>query len=690
MICKNVTTVILRFSAGLALLAPAPFVMAQDVTGPENVQIQIQNSDIASNKTRDKASQLPKSILFPTGEPGPYIPPKEIVEAIPVGGMIGSVAAETSQDGSDGLSGDHLITEESLGSDLDVETTTLIEIVPAAQGLLGEDNGGFPLTLWQGSSRDRVMQLLSALSVPSKSYVMESLTRKLLLSVALVPSVTVQEPFQETSQEISQNTEFQNGVLSRNFPQKQDEAAKFLALRIQKIGETGDLKALVSFLNLLPAESYAGSRETTDLMLMAGDVSTACIQAREAMEADQVDHYWLKLLAYCQAMEGNAEGADLTIELLMEVGNTDFIFYDLINKLSMEKAGDEVAQRFASGFGSLNPMLYSLLSVLEQPIDARMFADAPALVLYALSGNANVSKEGRLMAAAQSYQGATFPVDKLRPLYSSVRFSGDEYDNAIIISRSDDTVMGDVLLYQSAARQIDQVKKAELLKIIWERAIVMGDLPRAARLNARTLRSLAPTKNLLFHAHHIARGLILAGDFKKALKWYGYVKNAAYSGDSDATKALVDIWPMMIVAGQKNDMLHNDIPWSKEILDLWWNGQMILSPEQRQEKAALFYTIAEALAFTVPDIMWQELVGPVSVQNNHPIPVAIWRDMIKAVSEDKLGETLLLCLLASNGEGGASSLDPTGVSAVIRALRAIGLEEEAHSLALEILANNGF
>ncbi len=199
------------------------------------------------------------------------------------------------------------------------------------------------------------------------------------------------------------------------------------------------------------------------------------------------------------------------------------------------------------------------------------------------------------------------------------------------------------------------------------------------------MRSLDPAENLLFHARHITRALMLAGNHRKAGAWYDFVRTTAFTGNADATQALVDIWPMMLVSGQ-----NDEIPWSKEILDLWWNGQMTLPPAQRMAKAALFYALAEALGYTVPDVMWQELVRPQTMENSHSIPVAVWRDLIKAARQEKQGETLVLGLLASSGDGGPSSLDATGASAVIRALRAAGLEVEAHGLALEILANNGF
>ncbi|PCI33091.1 MAG: hypothetical protein COB54_04935 [Alphaproteobacteria bacterium] len=693
--------ILILATTGLVLVDSAVLLAMQQEEGTQIRPLEIMPQEVKLQQIKLKAEQdhpskkpateLPRSILFPKGEPGPYIPPTK------------QVAPIVLQDKDEGIGAD---AEADTGLDpdgLEVETLELIATIPAEQGLIGEKDGGFPLTLWRGSERARIEQLLSILPVPTRSPVMAALTRKLLLSAATVPveKILPDLPGGQTVPVASGPGSSETASIGIDVikipeilvPQNPSAAdlSRFLSLRIKKIGETGDLAMLVSFLKLLPRESGDGSQEISDLMLMAGDISAACTIARQAVDADVdgadeealTDHYWLKLLAYCQAMEGNGEGAALTMELLMEQGNTDFIFYDLINKLSMEGENGETQQSFSSGFGQLDPMTYSLLSTLEQPLAAQMFGDAPALVLYALSGNANVQKEGRLMAAAQSYRSATYPVKKIIPLYGNLSFTESEYDNAIVIARVDDTIMGDVLLYQSAAKQIDDLHKAETLKAIWDRALPQRDLPRAALLNARAVRSLEPGEDLLFHAHHLTRALMLAGNDRKAREWYGFVRTAAFNGHVDATRALVDIWPLMIVSDQTKD-----IPWSRGILDLWWNGQMVLSPERRKEKAALFYSVTEALGFKVPESMWQELIGPLVQDNNHPIPVAVWRNLISAVAGDKLGETVLLCLLAD--EDGGSALDPTGASAVIRALRSVGLEAEARQLALEILANNGF
>lgn len=701
-------------TAGIALLFPGAVWAQQENTGPsEKRAVAVpahQDLNLGQQSAKKQAKAKPRSILFPSGEPGPYIPARRAE----------SQDVPLSQGGGDQ-------NETGLGDPGGapstgpvIETLELNVMAPAAMGLMTEEEGGLPLNLWQGSSQTQITRLLQGLVVTSRSPTLSRLTEKLLLSAALLPGQEESSPRVDLLPRAAapeQEGQESYGGGNTDTPLQGQEAAgpenssssgdtAFLNLRLRKISEMGHLGHLVSFLKILPPDSYQGSKELSDIMLLAGDLSAACQMARFKLarseeprseitpfepEQATADHYWLKVLVYCQAMEGRADNAELTIEQLMELGNTEFIFFDLINKISAERdavageAGISSTPALSSGLNYLDPLMYSVLSVLEQPIDAQLFTDAPALVLFALAENAQVSQEGRFMAAATSYGAGTYPSSKLIAHYNGVRFSEDEYENALSIAKEDEGALGDVLLYQAAAKQIDPRVKAEMLREIWDRALLSRDLARAAHLNARTVNSIQPAAELIFHASHLTRALLLAGNVAKAQEWFDYTRNAAYAGDNDATQALMDIWPMIILAGQKDEL-----PWSREILDLWWNGQMVLSPDQRGEKAGLFYSVAEALGYVVPEPLWQELTGSARSRDQRSIPVAVWRNLVKAVAEKKNGETLLLSLIAAGGKDGPAGLDPTGASAVLRALRSMGFEAEARDLAIEILANNGF
>ena len=68
---------------------------------------------------------------------------------------------------------------------------------------------------------------------------------------------------------------------------------------------------------------------------------------------------------------------------------------------------------------------------------------------------------------------------------------------------------------------------------------------------------------------------------------------------------------------------------------------------------------------------------------------ALWRGLGAAAAAGAVGETVLMALLAL-GEAGPAGAHPTMLGAVVDALRRVGLEAEARSVALEaVLAAMG-
>ena len=636
--------------AGLAYAGFLQFVQAQpverDLADPQ-VSGEEVRTESAGEVTDDflPADAPPKSILFPDSAPGPYFPAQSPeANGLPV-----------PLDAGSRIQGAELITSDVPGLDGEVEVAELGEEDPASFGLITERNGGFRRSMWVGSNREKIILMMSALPSSAKSPVMQTLVDRLLLSAAQVPAAA-------------------EGMES-----------SYLEARIAAIRSTGELKNLSSFFQILPEGTLAPSRETSDILLLAGDFSAACSMTRRAI--DDINQtaertYWLKMLAYCRALEGNAEGAGLALELLQESGNTDFGFIDLINKLMV--GGNTAMDVMPYGFGSLDPLNYSILTTLGQPASPELLAQSSPLVLYAVAGNANLAKDIRLEAASRAWEQGRFPIKTLRAIYNLQEFSASELSSAQTLALVDETALADVLLYQAAAVEQDLQKKAEILKTIWERALEKNDLARAARLNAATVKTLQPSADLVQHTHHIVRALLLAGNMEQALVWYEYVRSEAFSGNADATKALVDIWPLLLVSDTAGT-----IPWSMDILDLWWNGQMILTRAERDDKAALLYSLVEALDRQVPEEMWQQ-VGPGGLDATlYSMQPAVWRSLVQAARDGRLGETVLLSLVGL-GPQGPVALDGTSLSAVIRALRTYGLEAEARAVALEALASRGF
>lgn len=612
-----------------------------------------------------EASEPPKSILFPSDMPGPYFPDN---------------AAELAQQES--LAETQNVIVPSQANQMEqtgIDVAELSSIDLSLFGILNGDDGGFAKNIWSNSEPDKIEHLLNILNLPVKSPAMDDISRKLLLSSASAPK----------SGEILQD-ELE--------PEAFDELAakKFINLRIAKLIDRGNLSDLIAFVQSIPQNYLDVSMRNAEVLMLGGDLMGACQMTQQA-RADGMeltlnnDHeashkeemlFWLKMLTYCRTLEGDIAGAQIALDLLNEQGSLDFTFFDLINLLMEDP--DNRRAFMSSNINRLDPLNYSLLSLLEQPIDEELIENSPPLILSALVINPNMSKESRLQGALKSYLVGGISVDILRAIYDLQEFSIIEYENAVLLSQSDDRPMADVLLYQAAAKENDDVQKAEILKAIWQRAMLNNDLPRQMKLNIETLKSLTPSRNLIIHADHIARGLLLCGEITQAKIWYNFVRQYAVNGDATATSALINLWPLIITASEKGTIVWND-----DILDLWWNGQMVLSPENRDSKAALFYAVVEAFQYEVSEEKWAELIVERRAENSQAIPLGVWRELIRSARQNKPGQAIILSLIAM-GKNGPGSLDPSGISAVIRTLRNFGLEQEARNVALEALVINDF
>jgi len=633
-----------------------------------------------------EAEGAPKSILFPSGVPGPYFPTDDEI-------------ASAAEERLDHQSEDQGLAANSNGdiSQEQVDVTELIEADKSAYGTMAQADGGLAKNIWQPSNYQDIEALLGALSLPSKSPAMDDIVQKLLLSFATAP----------TGEAIADDTETAFG--ENNFErvsQQYDEVLlkRFINLRIEELIERGNLADLVSFIQNLPEGTLEPEKQNAEILLLGGDLIGACEMTQiarrsaeresnrqnrfsavsttsdEGVNEDQI--FWLKMLSFCRVLEENNSGAQIALDMLNEQGATDYVFIDLLNKLM---AGPAQASTFLSGgLTSLDPLNYVILSLLDQPIAVDLIENSTPLVVSALVINPNMSAEARFQAAVKSYRSGGVSVDVLRNIYELQEFTDVEYNNAVRLAEFDERPLADALLHQAASKKTNDIEKAEILNLIWQRAIEKNDLPRMAALNVDTLKSLNPSTRLINHAHQISRGLILGGEIDEARKWYDFARRNAAGGDGEATRALINIWPLAILASEKGG-----IPWSENILNLWWNGQMVLAPESRDGKATLFYALAEAFQYSVSEEKWDELVTETHPANVQPISLAVWRELIRSVGTNKQAEAIILSLIAM-GENGPGGLDASGISTIVRTLRSFGLEKEARMIAVEALVANGF
>jgi len=138
---------------------------------------------------------------------------------------------------------------------------------------------------------------------------------------------------------------------------------------------------------------------------------------------------------------------------------------------------------------------------------------------------------------------------------------------------------------------------------------------------------------------------------------------------------LANLMPLARLSGS-----HQAQGWNLHDLSSWWEG--IKNKEGAREKAALLFTLFESLGEPVPKEIWELLLkGPQrhTVAMPHP---AYWHRLQESSDSGRLGEALLLILLAL-GDSGPTGADPIVLSRVMKSLEQIGLVKEARLLAIE-------
>jgi hypothetical protein len=144
---------------------------------------------------------------------------------------------------------------------------------------------GLPQDLWRGASVDTLNAVLPKLAAKPLSPAAAALARRVLATGAPGPQGLGADP-------------------------------TLLAARADALAAAGDPKGAATVLARAPGldRSPELSRAAAESALLAGDDARACAVAT-ALTVGREDVYWLRLRAYCQAIGGQADQAQLTFDL---------------------------------------------------------------------------------------------------------------------------------------------------------------------------------------------------------------------------------------------------------------------------------------------------------------------------------------------------------------------------------------
>lgn len=642
-------TALAALLAALALVSPAgaqetsdtPTIDAvpQAETGPQTQGDQQPGDTGEAAQTGDAAATAPPMSILP----GPKVPPPDETKA-----------ATPATPGEQGAPADNGAQDTGEG----VQIGALARPDPSSIGTLDDTTGGFGWTLWQGSDLTVVETLMAHLPGNLTSPALQDLSRRLLLTSAAVPKRLTQAPAGDDK-----------------------TPPTFLSVRLDRLAAAGRLDDSAQLIDSIAPFSVDEALEErrADIALLQGARDKACSLAETALQRSGAA-YWLRLAAFCQAESGDVDRAGRTLELLSESGKPDAMY----NQLMGEVIGGQTG-KVPDGLDlrTLTPLSFSMVTALKIPLGADILLTDNPMLLTAVAGSDDAEPPVRLQALEQAAGLGAVPLSRLTKSYEAQTFSDKEKAQALDQVFTNGGARQNALFYQLVSGSQDAATRLKYLSAALGLARRQGQYPLIARLYLDATRSIEPSPDYLASAGEVVRALLINGASDRAFEWYDVVRRAASAENIAATGTLLDIWPLFHLAGRDTG-----VPYSDQILSLWWQAQITAVGEERIRRGRLLYTLLEAMDYVVPERFWTELITDPMIVSDPSPSLPVWRDMLRATAAGRKGEAVLASLdgLGSQGLANASL---AAISSLIGQYRQLGLDKDANRIAVEVAISRG-
>ena len=517
------------------------------------------------------------------------------------------------------------------------------EIGPAqgdSAGALGPGDGGFGADLWRGSDGARLMRLMARAAAAARSPAVREPLRRALASAAAPPPGSW-------------------------------ERGAFLAARLDALLRLG---AFEDAERTAEAAGEPGAlRPLVEAAFWRGDLAAACAATRAAAR-ERGEPAWRRALVLCQAAAGETETAALTLALLQdEAEEADLPRLRLAARLLGQI--DSADAIFDDGPGFAASVAAGLLAGAETarglgPAAARAAALRPELDM-----------DTRLAAAERAAALGALAPRRLAEIYGEAApEAGGEIGGE---TGEPEGPRARALFFRSAAAADSDARRAALLASLWAPAPDGPGFAPLARAAAGTLRAIAPDPGLAWFAPAAIRAALAIGAAETAAAWYRALSAAADGGGAAAATARWRAFLPVAALGAATGL-----PWTERSAAQWWSampeGPGAPGPEERGARAERGFTVIDALGRPVGVEGWALFLDAPPASRTVVPNIGLRYGMRDAARAGRVGEALLLAALVLGGDGPAGA-SPLALGAVLRALRALGLESEARAIAAEAL-----
>lgn len=469
-------------------------------------------------------------------------------------------------------------------------------------------------------------------------------------------------------------------LLSPALPPERGPIPDALTLRVAALAAAGMVDDALALSGQAPASALEGRllRLRTEALVAGGRLSDACRLIQDGLRA-QGTAFWLRLQAVCQALTGNRSGAYFQLNLLQENGEAGPLLPRLIDRLLAPMEDGQRPLPF-DRVDRLDWALFAALYGASLAPPLRLAETAEPMMLTELVISPALDSASRVQLAETALARGVLPGERLANFLTGVSFEARELASADLVLEDQAAISGlgygslplsglmiDALLFQRTVDATDPRIALAFTQILMDRAYDGGYALAMAQALAPVLAPIAPSYPVRGSAALTATIFYVADRPDRADSWLALL--------DEGSAAYARLWPLRFLTERgrgADDVLAQLGRWARR-------------DDVTPDRLNLVLALAEALsAEPLPPALWaQALRGP-DGDGRHTPPVAVWRQLLIAEADNRIGELIAGALSALGGQGPRDT-DPAALSAALNAIMAAGREDAARRLAVEAL-----
>lgn len=526
-----------------------------------------------------------------------------------------------------------------------IEVSSLRDIDVESIGTIDSTSGGFKKNMWGSTSRKTIENLFRFLPSQLHSRNLQNLYKRLLLTTAKIPGT-------------AQNSE-QTGLLFK---------------RAQALFRSGYLVEFEKLTKIIPDEYHGEqlAKLRTDAAFLQNEMDKACDITSRWFEKSS-SQYWQKSLIFCDALDSNWDKVDFGLNLLLELGAEDEIFFSLMQKLS-----DLVDGTIELTVDKLVPLYVAMLRASKHELPKLASKIPSAWLLPNYIQDPGVEHSIRLSLAERAAKLGVIDIQTLAEVYRSAELNENEIENAISIALNEKTPRARMLLYRATLRHESNFGKAQAIQRAQSIAQENKLFPEMAELYTPIFDQIQPGSELGWFAPHATLLHTANFDVEQARSWSSLAMRES-SMDQTVLATAYSYWPLIRI------MWGDEVfKWDDDSMRNWWQIIKKTNPNKARESASLLYHLMHVLGDPISPSLRAALIGP-NAENRAKKTIFDNQFSIEiAANAGNLAETITLILISLD-KTDFTALSTSELILIVNSVNKLGLHEEARKLAFEIM-----